>query len=440
MSSNVTGRSGNRGECAQLCRSDWSLIDNKGSTIIKEKPLLSLKDLNLSEHIPALIKAGITSFKIEGRLKNESYVKNIVRFYRNIIDNFLERDKSYSTASYGKLYGGFTPRPESTFNRGYTNLFIKSERSKWSSEESAKSKGELLGMVLSAGRDIRGNLTFKYQSESVISNGDGLVIVSPEGETVGIRASFTKANEVVTNERASIKKGSVIYRNYNHLFEKELVNNMPKRLIPVELSFNRIGDSTFLRAKSQDGRICEISLNDKFEKAKEQRSAQEILFKQFQKRSSIYDFKLVECYSVNFKGEAEFLFYPVSVLNELRRKVAGKLDKMPVTRIKYDESGDKKSQNSVKVGNKDYRANISNRYSRELYKELGAESCEEAYEIKAPSKGELMRCKYCLKYEMGACPAEGSKVRLHEPLWLENGGKRFELAFDCKNCEMVIFG
>jgi 23S rRNA 5-hydroxycytidine C2501 synthase len=448
MSSRVTGRSGNRGECSQMCRSVWNLLDNKGKIIVKDRPILSLKDLNLSDYIPALAGAGVTSFKIEGRLKGESYVKNIVRYYRGVVDNFLESDKTYRASSYGKIFGGFTPRPESTFSRGYTSLFIDGKRGGWSSGESAKSRGEYIGRVIKSKPDNRGNLSFRYDSHAKIENGDGLVIITPDGETVGIRASQTVSNEVFTNEQAVVAPGSQLYRNYNQLFEKELQNNMPKRLIQVKLIFSRDSGVTMLKALSEDGRECEVAIEESFEIARDQMLAKEALYKQLEKVSGIYKFELISYSSVNSKGQEELLFYPASLLNHLRRRVASMLDGMEIRdrkRLLLDETvagADNPPEKKKLLSgiNADYRQNISNRLSRELYLELGADVTGDAFEITPPKQAELMRCKYCIKYELGACPSEGSRVKYEEPLLLENGGRRFRVSFDCKNCEMVIFG
>jgi len=448
MSSRVTGRSGNRGECSQMCRSVWNLLDNKGEIIVKERPILSLKDLNLSDYIPALARVGITSFKIEGRLKGESYVKNIVRFYRGVVDNFLESDKSYKASSFGKLYGGFTPRPESTFSRGYTSLFIDGERGEWNSGESAKSRGEYIGRVIKSKPDSRGNLSFRYDSQSKIENGDGLIIIPRSGQPVGIRASSVVANEVFTNEKATIAAGSEVYRNYNQIFEKELQTNMPRRLITVKLNFERDPFYTEIIATSEDGRSCEVKIENSFDVARDQILAKEVLYRQLEKSAGIYKFEITSYKSVNANNEDELLFYPAAVLNELRRDVAGKLDNMEIYDHKRDAVEERFSDKKIKPsadnifkGRKaDYKDNISNALSRELYHELGAEITGDAFELSAPAGVELMRCKYCIKYELGTCPSEGSRVKYNEPLWLENGGRRFKVTFDCKNCEMVIFG
>ncbi len=432
MSSRVTGRSGNRGECAQPCRGDYNLIDNNGKVIVKEKPLLSLKDLNLADYIPQLAGAGISSFKIEGRLKGKSYIKNIVRYYRSVTDNLLESDKEYSRSSLGKLYGGFTPRPQNTFNRGYTNLFIEGSRGSWSSGEVAKSIGEYIGTVEQVGKDKRGNLVFTYKSDERIGNGDGLCFITPSGEVAGIRASLSEGMSVYTNDKAQVKPGSLLYRNYNHSFEKELESNMPKRLIGADVTFIQKEGETTLIAVSEDSREVAVKIEGEFGEAQNPERALEGIKRQIEKSSGIYTFRLSEIIS------EQQLFYPASVLNEARRELAAKLETIPA--IKETRVRPEVEQISLHGQTLDYRANIANSLSRELYSRHGAESAEPAFEISAPKEAELMRCKYCIKFEMGTCPSEGSKVRYSEPLFLENSGRKFRLAFDCKKCEMVIFG
>lgn len=454
ISSRVTGRSSNRGECAQMCRSSYNLTDNRGKVIVKDRPILSLKDLNLAGYIPALADAGVTSFKIEGRLKGASYIKNVVRYYRGVMDSFLDGNQTYKSSSLGKLYGGFTPRPESTFNRGFTNLFIEGTRDSWSSGESAKSTGEYIGKIISTAKDRRGNLTFRYTSSNRVENGDGLCIIAPSGEVIGIRASTTESREVVTNEQVTVPPGSLLYRNYNHSFEKELAANMPKRLISVFLTITCKNGITSVKAVSEDGREITLAIEKRFEPARDSALVHESVARQLGKSAGIYRFEVK-----SFIAD-EYLFYPISELNEIRREIATKLDEMDIqnagepagiTGELPGSPGEPQitTENSparyhkakpLKGQTPDYRANISNSLSKELYMELGAKSTDEAFEISPPEQAELMRCKYCIKFELGSCPKEGSRTKYEEPLWLENGGRKFRVAFDCNKCEMVIFG
>jgi putative protease len=438
MSSRITGRSGNRGGCVQPCRSEYNLIDSKGKVLIKDKPLLSLKDLNLADYIPQLAKAGITSFKIEGRLKGISYIKNIVRYYRAVTDNFLENNSGFRQSSLGKLYGGFAPRPQTTFNRGYTNLYIEGSRGEWNSGDSAKSVGEYIGKVESTSSDSRGNLIFSYKSQERISNGDGLCFISPKGEVTGIRASLSEGKTVHTNDKISLPPGSALYRNYNHSFEKELESNMPKRLIEILVRFISSSEGTTLEGVREDGVKVSVNIEGIFERAQNREASLSGIKRQIEKSSGIYIFKLE---STDIE---EVLFYPASILNEARRALAEMFESVPVTKNSNEKSAPDRAslvtQGILEGKALDYRANAANSHTKALYSQIGAKSVDDAFEISAPEEAELMRCKYCIKFELGTCPSEGSKVKYNEPLFLENRGKRFRLGFDCKNCEMVIFG
>ena len=438
MSSRITGRSGNRGGCVQPCRSDYNLIDSNGKVLIKDKPLISLKDLNLADYIPQLAQAGITSFKIEGRLKGVSYIKNIVRYYRAVTDNFLENYSGFKQSSHGKLHGGFIPRPLTTFNRGYTNLYVEGSRGEWNSGDSAKSVGEYIGKVESTSSDSRGNLVFSYKSQERIGNGDGLCFISPKGDVTGIRASLAKGKTVYTNDKISVPPGSELYRNYNHSFEKELESNMPKRLIEVRVNFTNKAGATTLEGIREDGeRVC-VGIEGVFERAQNREASLSAIKRQIEKSTGIYIF-ILERTDIE-----EVLFYPASVLNEARRALAEKLESVLITKNSNEKSASDRASLVTPVILKgktlDYRANAANSYTKELYRQIGANSVDDAFEISAPEEAELMRCKYCIKFELGTCPSEGSKVKYNEPLFLENRGKRFRLGFDCKNCEMVIFG
>lgn len=469
MSSRVTGRSGNRGECAQLCRNNYNLLDANGKLIVKNKPLLSLSDLNLANQIPDLALAGISSFKIEGRLKDAAYVKNIVRYYRSIVDSFIDSSNNstvqptvnptvqpafkFAKASYGNLYGGFVPRPQSTFNRGYTTLFVNGERGSWNSGASAKQSGEYLGKIENISWDKLGNLEFTHNSGLPLANGDGLCIVTPNGEVTGLRVSVSSGNKVITNKKngayqnLSIVKGAQLFRNYNKEFERELEVNMPERLISVDLKFVVDKEKLTLIATSEDGREVSLGRENSFELARDA-SAKEKTIAQLEKKASIYKFGIKE-YVVE-----QQLFYPASFLNECRRELAALLDQTEPAMKKNGETKASAQINlekrgvvndSIKGREIDYRGNVANSLAKELYIELGANSVADAYEVAAPKEAELMRCKYCIKFELGMCPFEKSHkkttaLEMVEPLILENNGKKFRLGFDCKKCEMIIFG
>ncbi|OFY39823.1 MAG: hypothetical protein A2X18_02330 [Bacteroidetes bacterium GWF2_40_14] len=445
LSTKVAGRSANRGVCVQACRSLYNLVDNSGNVLVRDKALLSLKDLNMGDHIEELAKAGISSFKIEGRLKNISYIKNVVKYYRTVIDRFISSEDGYKRSSGGKLYGGFTPRTEMTFNRGYTDLFISGKRGNWQSGEIARSVGEYIGRVGKIIEAKNGNLTFMYNSDIKIQNGDGLCFINSKGKVAGVRVSSVNDNIVSANEPLAVSGGSQIYRNFNHVFEKELEQNMPKRLIGVDMKLISKEEGTVVIAQSEDDCHSEYIIEGNFEVAKNEELARQNIINQLNKTSDIYKFAVTDIES------DKTLFFPVSSLNEARRALAEKLNterekrrmELKSEREKVFENGMGLKGTENKMLDKerfDYRANISNILARELYMDLGAESVSDAFELSPPSEAELMRCKYCIKFEMGICPKEGTVKHMNEPLFLENNGKRYRLGFDCKNCEMVIFG
>lgn len=446
MSERLTGRSANRGACAQACRSKYDLTDSKGKLLVRDKTLLSLKDLNLGDYIPQLAEAGISSFKVEGRLKNISYIKNVIRYYRSLIDNFIESDGRYTPASYGKLYGGFTPRPESTFNRGYTNLFINGRRGEWNSGDVAKSIGEFVGTVKSSAIDKRGGKTnIRYHAALRIENGDGICFIGKGGEVLGSRANVTEPGLVIINDKIELEQGVKIYRNFNHNFEREMEKNMPKRLLSVTLDLTYNGKEMVLDAECEDGTVAKVTEQGPFEEAKNPEAAERSLRTQLEKSTDIYVF------SVNSLGGGELPFLPISAINDLRRRVAAELasaaerpERGTGSGVVAERAPDREIPENLRgiLGGKkiSYLGNVSNRLSEQLYRELGAEAVDKAFEIDPPVEAELMRCKYCIKFELGMCPKEGYSKPVAEPLFLVNGQRKFRLAFDCKNCEMVIFG
>ncbi len=466
LSQKITGRSANRGCCAQACRSNYTLTDasgrevrdESGNPLAKEIPVLSLKDFNLSNHIPQLVEAGITSFKIEGRLKNESYIKNTVLLYRRKIDEFLEGNSRYRRASYGRCHGGFTPNPAATFNRGYTTLFIDGQRGKWRSQDGAKYLGEPVGKITAAGKNKYGQLHFTYRLDNgrtPLNNGDGLCFVTPSGEILGARANACNGNMVATTEKLQVPQGSKVYRNYNILFEKELEKNPPRRMIEADLAIREAGGEYIINATTAEGIQTSLIIQQQGESARDPELAKEGIRKQLGKSSGIFSFSVQEMELENVP------FFTAATLNAIRREIAQSLEEKisQVTaqnRIAAAEKflQQKKAATPLEVPKMlTYLANCSNSASRQLYAALGAEEVAPAYELKEAPQAELMRTKYCLKYEFGLCPNYRTKwsadkgyrnnlgkIAFTEPLYLLNGKNRLMLKFDCANCEMLVIG
>lgn len=426
MSQYLTGRSGNRGLCVQACRSLYDLEDLRGNVILKNKPILSLKDLNLSNHLKELVDAGVTSFKIEGRLKNASYVKNVTRYYRKKLDEIIEKK-----SSHGFLQGGFNPRPEYTFNRGYTELFIDGERGKWNSRNFAKSMGEYVGEVVKILN--QGKFTeFIYKGIS-LSNGDGICFTDANNNVIGVRVeTAVKSNEehisrVKTKNVKGLKPGVRVYRNYNILFEKELENNMPKRFMIVNTEF--VDDKVL--ARCENGISVSYSLPKNGEIAKNADLALKNIKQQFSKVTDIFKFQ------VSKMNMNPIRFMPLSELNAIRRELA----KMLSEKIRLNDSKEintqEISQKKSPIAPKQVtNLNCSNDLSKAVYEDMNI-SPDSAYELKPVLNQELMRTKYCIRYELGKCPKYNNS-KSNEDLILVNNGKRFRVKFDCKNCEMII--
>ena len=436
LSEKIAGRSANRGACIQACRSLYDLTDASGKVLVKNKALLSLKDYNLRNRIEELADAGITSFKIEGRLKNESYVRNVVRDYSLALEEIVSRRSGdFVRGSFGKVTGGFTPDTRKTFNRGYTELFIDGKRGQWACLDAAKSMGEEVGSVTSAGRD---GLTVRMADSSIVlNNGDGFSFVSKDGSVCGFRGDVCEGNRIRCKQVPGIFQGARLFRNLNAAFEKEIERNRCTRLISVEtiLKFTRTDGNWILVAesRSEDGRtvIAEVPAGD--QEAVNQSRMEEIFKGQFNKTTGIYAFQVT-----GLETEAGLPFMTAGAINAVRRDIAARLDETEC--IKRDLLL-RKIENvpAVRTTQKEisYKSNVSNAISKSIYMDAGAEHVDEAYELTHQAGAELMRTKYCIRYELGMCPVQ-QDAKNSGPLFLLNNGKKFALHFDCRRCEMTL--
>jgi 23S rRNA 5-hydroxycytidine C2501 synthase len=449
LSQYLSGRSANRGSCIQACRSNYDLTDSSDHILVKNKPLLSLKDLSLSDRIQDLIEAGITSFKIEGRLKNASYVKNVVRFYRNAIDHCPDgRNKT----SLGELHGGFSPNLQYTFSRGSTQFFIDGVRGQWNSADAAKAVGQRMGTISEITKKERSECVWRLAADplkdkdefSKLSNGDGLFLVSPSGATGGVRVDIAEGAYITTKNNAIITKGGVVYRNFNQKFEKELENNMPKRLIDVETTIQGAPHEIIFTATAEGGYEARVSMAPKetkvFEEAKNRELSLENIKRQFEKSSDIYlfHFKSYGALPADEGIEGYVPFLPLSTLNTVRRELSERLTLKIIEKYRDRNLSQYVLPDLSKIipPARKERLNCSNRLSRDLYETVGIHPAP-AFELQTdhiePEYRELMRTKYCIKHELGLC---GKKT---EQLYLINNGKRIGLHFDCKQCEMTLF-
>lgn len=517
MSERIAGRSANRGECIQACRSLYDLVDGSGNVLVRNKALLSLKDYNLKDRLQDLADAGICSFKIEGRLKNISYVRNVVRAYSLALDELVAANpEKLRRVSFGRSEGGFTPDLAKTFNRGYTQLFLDGKRSgNWSSMDAPKSIGEEVGTVVSIApmrqnfsngkRPSEENITITLRMKNPgdrLQNGDGFSFLSKgRGEIVGFRGDVCQGNRITCRNVTGLYPGAKLYRNLSNAFEKELESNLPVRTIPVSVDISvivvpvtstspgteedrspslpkRLSEPTYslkINAVSQDGRSVKLEREAGHNAAENPERMRGMFATQISKATGIYSFTLRSLEVETPDGSLPFL--PTSALNAIRRDLAAALEEMPCRAIPLLVN-----QASSRTGNAEYpvlepdvlsqvqdiqettsngphllyKANIANHIARKIYMSLGASRTDDAFEISHRPDAELMRTKYCIRYELGLCPvhqagrqhgrANHTSGMVNPPipssrktnLYLTNNGKRYHLAFDCANCEMVV--
>ena len=410
MSAYVGGRSANRGECAQACRRKYSLINENGDIIAKDKYLLSLKDFCAEKYLDDLIKAGATSFKIEGRLKETNYVKNVVLYYRKFLDK-------YEKTSDGIIISDFEPDINKTFNRSYTTYFLGKEDEIFNFD-TPKSTGEFIGEVTKTDKNY-----FEIKSNSEISPQDGLCFIK-NGKLTGFLVNKTDGNKIFPNIQIKISPKDKIYRNKNIEFENTLKNSKTKRVIKAKITIynNKI--------EANDGKFkAEVFYNG--EEAKNQEKIKEAFEKSFQKTGDTV-FITDEIY---FKTDI-LPFLPISKINELRRNLYKKLENERLlnykrnyfNKTKYAPYNDKY---------KDYRLNIHNKLAEKFYKNCGIEKIEKSLESTCAYKNkEIMRTKHCLRRAFNICLRKNGKF---ENLFLvDENNKKYILNFDCNNCEMVI--
>ncbi len=416
LSHAIGGRSANRGECAQPCRKKYSLVDESGNFIAKDKYLLCLKDFSAAQHIKILAEAGVTSFKIEGRLKDVNYVKNVVASYRKLID-----DLGLKKTSSGRILMDFEPDLEKSFNRGYTDYFLK-KRGECYTFDSPKSKGEYIGKVTNVGKDyfeIHSRLTIHH---SPLQPQDGLCFFN-NSALQGCLVNKVEKNKIYPNKMDGLKVGTEIYRNSDVEFEKTLKNSKTCRKLGVKIAF----DLNKVSAIDEDGNSAEIEYEiEEFAQNIEKMS--ENITNQLKKSGeSIF---LVE--EVKILTE-KLPFLQLSKINELRRELLEKLLAVrKESRVGFSPP-DREVVHLQKKSTLDYRANILNKSAKEFYEKYGFEVSELALESGLAKSGKIvMTCKHCLKHAFNLCKTP-KKLYL-----IDEKGKKYELKFNCDKCEMEI--
>ena len=429
LSEYLTGRSANRGECAQACRSLYDLEDAEGKVLLRNKALLSLKDYQLLHRLEDLAEAGVESFKIEGRLKGESYVRNVVKAYSEALDALIARfPDRYRRASFGRVSGGFSPDVNKTFNRGYTQLFIDGTRGPWSSMDAPKSMGECIGTVVRLTPD--GLVVNPVSPVLRLTNGDGLAFVGRDGSITGFRADVCEGYTIRCKRPEGLRPGVTLYRNLDAAFEKEVDALRPVGEIRVTVRMRLGQDRLQAAAVSEDGREAVYEAPLSGEPARSRETLLESVRRQVGKRAGHYTFELTE-----IEAADTVPFLAAGFLNGIRRALADELDALPVRALPLRRGQENPSVTAPQ--SLSYKANIASSADCAIYAARGALSMEEAYELSHRSGAELMRSKYCVRHELGLCPRQKPGLKAI-PLFLRNAGRRLRLDFHCAVCEMTV--
>ena len=439
LSAAMTGRSANRGECAQPCRLPMDLEDATGRVVTRQKHLLSLKDMNRSARIEELIEAGVTSLKIEGRLKDMDYVKNVTAYYRQMIDRIMERHDDWQHVSEGEVSYGFEPALEKSFNRGFTDY--QNDREAYWNFDTPKAIGQYVGTV----DRVKGD-RFTVKGDVALSNGDGLMVGA-----VGFRANRVEGNEVIPAKPEvlrDIRKGMDVWRNLDYRFQQMLNKPTARRKILVKMTLTV--DDQYVTLRLDDG-TTEISVRrGPFEAALKPQKDNYV--KQLTKLGDT-PFETDTCH---VEGLSQ-LFVPSSVLADMRREAVASLmkkrEEIDVQRrqsfVKPDYEAQTRRLDARGIIPEDFRANVMNEFAEEILQNMRLQNIDKAFEIEQDTQHPVMVTRHCLKYAFGHCPKHKNNTpekdlangdKWVEPMVLKIGGKKFLLKFGCKNdCMSEIF-
>ena len=430
LSAALSGRSANRGECAQYCRLPYTMVDATGTEIVTHKHLLSLKDMNRSDQLEALLDAGVSSLKIEGRLKDVGYVKNITAYYRKKLDAVLSRRPEYRRASAGRSTYTFEPVAEKSFNRGFTPFLLEGRTADITAFNTPKSLGEPVGTV----KEIKGN-SFTVAGLKQLNNGDGLVFFNRKGELEGFRVNRVEANRVFPLDMPQLAPKTPLYRNFDQAFDKLLAKPSAERKLSVEIEFldNPFGFTLCM----EDETGARIMLTEPFAKELARREQQDNIRTQLSKLGNT-PFEA----SKVVVGLSENWFVPSSLLADMRRRGVEKL--LEARRARYPRETVKRVQPSVSIPFPErqltYLGNVANGKARSFYQDHGVVQIDPAFELSPRKDVPLMFTKHCLRYSMGWCPTyQKDKSPYKEPYYLLYKDTRLRLQFDCKHCQMLVF-
>lgn len=440
-------RSANRGECAQFCRMAFDLKDSDGETLIEDSYLLSLKDMCQLDRLGDLLEAGVCSLKIEGRLKDANYVKNVVATYSEALNAYIAKHTGkYCRSSYGRCTYTFTPALEKTFNRGFTHYFFNGRQKDISSFNTPKAMGEYVGYV----KEIRRG-SFNVAGTAMFANGDGLCFFNRQKKLEGFRVNRVENNRLYPlTMPKNLEPGMALYRNNDIEFERTMQGKTATRKLQVRFVVDVVDGKLTFTATDECGRSANVVLNETPEKA--QKSQHDNIVKQLEKLGNT----VWTANEISINNSADEFFIPSSRLAAVRRELLEALEDTPVSNHTDKQAVGETATNSVNANNTVYAdtiniANVANTTAQNYYAAHGVKNAPTAFELNSDYKAgsatapsavpPLMTCRYCLRYALGYCVKNGGKrPTWHEPLHLEaKNGIRVRLAFNCAKCQMEVY-
>lgn len=440
-------RSANRGECAHFCRMAFDLKDSDGETLIEDSYLLSLKDMCQLDRLGDLLEAGVCSLKIEGRLKDANYVKNVVATYSEALNAYIAKHTGkYCRSSYGRCTYTFTPALEKTFNRGFTHYFFNGRQKDISSFNTPKAMGEYVGYV----KEIRRG-SFNVAGTAMFANGDGLCFFNRQKKLEGFRVNRVENNRLYPlTMPKNLEPGMALYRNNDIEFERAMQGKTATRKLQVRFVVDVVDGKLTFTATDECGRSANVVLNEAPEKA--QKSQHDNIVKQLEKLGNT----VWTANEISINNSADEFFIPSSRLAAVRRELLEALEDTPVSNHTDKQAVGETATNSVNANNTVYAdtiniANVANTTAQNYYAAHGVKNAPTAFELNSDYKAgsttapsavpPLMTCRYCLRYALGYCVKNGGKrPTWHEPLHLEaKNGIRVRLAFNCAKCQMEVY-
>lgn len=436
MSRMTTGRSGNRGECAQVCRTPFDLVDANGKVLFHDKHLLSLRDMNRAAYLHDIIDVGVISLKVEGRLKDEAYIQNVTGYYRQLLDSIFESDHAYDRLGSGRTTLFFEPDPARTFSRGFTPYFIDGQRRCMASFDTPKAKGKSIGYLQ---QDRSGRIF--YEGDETLVNGDGLCFVGENGELEGFFVNGVSSSTAAsTPRRVAIRPSKVlssfkrveVFRNVDKQFEKILSDKGAERKIAVDMRFEETADGFELQLCDEDG--CKARVERTI--AKEPAMKPDVAMRQL--KMSLAKLGGTPFALRELTVTAQPCFLQASLVNAMRGEAVERLMEVRAKHFHPKDTYHDYHPEPIYT-DADYKRNITNELHRAVYEDFGAGEVEYGIDKTLDfDNKEVMVCKYCIRYEIGACSKLKGGSALALPLYLKNARYKFRLDFDCKECIMKV--